>query len=728
MKKLTRFPGLRQNLESDLKGDTSGHFRRLMVARDESMVTDQQKAAADAQTLYNAEEKIWGTDESVFNVILCQRNYAQLELVFQEYKRISGHDLEEGIKSEFSGNIQEGLLSVVHSIKNKHAFFAKRLHKSMKGLGTHDRDLIRLVVTRCEIDMGDIKKEYKANHKESLADAIKEPLDNTCRYIMDRTANPFTLKSCPNDPTVFPTKFFLSTEDAHRLKKATNGSGTDKETIIQVLTNRSNSQRLEIKSQFEKLFTDDLLEQLKKHLSGDFRNLIEALLTPLPQLYAQELNRAVKGLGTDEKVLIEILCTLSNSEIRAAKHAYHKLYHKQLVDDIKDDTSGNFKSLLELLVSCTRDEYATVDVEEAQSDAQALYEAGEKRWGTDASFFNQILVRRSRGQLALIFEEYEKLTGHSMEKAIKGEFCGDIEDGLLAIVESVKNKAAFFAKRLYKSMKGMGTDDRTLIRIVVTRCEIDMAEIKWEYEANYSKTLANAIKVDDTSGDYRKCLLALIGEARRVVPLMIKKNIWQLLQRLALEKEWRSLEEPEPKTESMLLNEPEPKVELRLSKEPNPTTEHALLNESKPKVELRLMKEPEPKTDKELKEKLLQRLALEKEWRSSEGAEPKAEQALLNESKPKVELMLTKEPEPTTEQECLGKPEFKQEQAEDIENFKKALEDRDHQNIINLLTKRSGMERLKFKEYVEYSYATDSINKSMRKSADSAESCDNDGS
>jgi annexin A7/11 len=123
---------------------------------------------------------------------------------------------------------------------------------------------------------------------------------------------------------VFPTKFFLSTEDAHRLKKATNGSGTDKETIIQVLTNRSNNQRLEIKSQFEKLFTDDLLEQLKKHLSGDFRNLIEALLTPLPQFYAQELNRAIKGLGTDEKVLIEILCTLSNSEIRAAKHAYHK--------------------------------------------------------------------------------------------------------------------------------------------------------------------------------------------------------------------------------------------------------------------------------------------------------------------------------------------------------------------------------------------------------------------
>jgi annexin A10 len=97
---------------------------------------------------------------------------------------------------------------------------------------------------------------------------------------------------------VFPTKFLLSIEDAPRLKKATKSSRTGKETIIQVLTNRCNSQRLEIKSQFEKLFTDDLLEQLKKHLCVDFRHLIEALLPLLPQPYAQELNRAVKGLGT----------------------------------------------------------------------------------------------------------------------------------------------------------------------------------------------------------------------------------------------------------------------------------------------------------------------------------------------------------------------------------------------------------------------------------------------
>ena len=74
------------HLESELKSETSGNFKRLLVslctgARDESGVVDPNAAQIDARELLKAGELRIGTDESTFNMILCQRNYNQLRLV-----------------------------------------------------------------------------------------------------------------------------------------------------------------------------------------------------------------------------------------------------------------------------------------------------------------------------------------------------------------------------------------------------------------------------------------------------------------------------------------------------------------------------------------------------------------------------------------------------------------------------------------------------------------------
>ena len=62
-------------------------------------------------------------------------------------------------------------------------------------------------------------------------------------------------------------------------------------------------------------------------------------------------------------------------------------------------------------------------------------------------------------------------------------------------VRCVKNKAGHFARQLQKTMKGLGTDDDTLVRIVVTRCEIDMVQIKEEFQTLTGQSLEQFIAV-----------------------------------------------------------------------------------------------------------------------------------------------------------------------------------------------------------------------------------------
>ncbi|XP_022240943.1 LOW QUALITY PROTEIN: annexin-B12-like [Limulus polyphemus] len=321
----------------------------------------------------------------------------------------------------------------------------------------------------------------------------------------------YTTMSQSQQGTVVPAQPFDPQADAQTLRKAMKGLGTDEKSIINVLARRVNAQRQQIAISYKTQFGKDLVKDLKSELSGRFEDVIMALMTPLSDFLASELHQAVSGLGTDEHALIEILCTRNNHDIRQITEAYKKLYRQSLERDLIGDTSGYYRRLLVSMTTGGRDE-GPADPAKAKQDAQSLYNAGVKRWGTDESTFNAIMASRSFAHLGLVFLEYQKIAGHSVPQAIEREFSGDIKQGLLTIARCVENRPAYFAEKLHKSMKGLGTLDRTLIRIVTSRCEIDMVQIKQEYQKMFGKPLEKDIS-DDTSGDYKRVLIALIGGA-----------------------------------------------------------------------------------------------------------------------------------------------------------------------------------------------------------------------
>uniref|UniRef100_A0A3Q1FSL2 Annexin n=1 Tax=Acanthochromis polyacanthus TaxID=80966 RepID=A0A3Q1FSL2_9TELE len=298
--------------------------------------------------------------------------------------------------------------------------------------------------------------------------------------------------------------------DVEVLRKAMKGFGTDENAIIELLGSRTNKQRVPMVAAYKTTYGKDLKRDLKSELTGDFEDLALAMLQTPAHFDASELREAIKGAGTDEACLIEILSSRSNAEIQEINRIYKAEYGKSLEDAISSDTSGHFRRLLISLSQGNRDERETVDISLAKQDAQKLYAAGENKVGTDESQFNAILCARSKPHLRAVFQEYQQMCGRDIEKSVCREMSGNLESGMVAVVKCIKNTPGYFAERLHKAMKGAGTKDRTLIRIMVSRSEIDMLDIRQEYLRTYGKSLYTAIS-SDTSGDYKKLLLKLCG-------------------------------------------------------------------------------------------------------------------------------------------------------------------------------------------------------------------------
>lgn len=301
-----------------------------------------------------------------------------------------------------------------------------------------------------------------------------------------------------------------SLKDVEVLRKAMKGFGTDENAIVELLGSRTVKQRVPLLAAYKTTYGKDLIKDLKSELTGNFEDLVLNMLKSPAQLDAYELKEAIAGAGTDESCLIEILSSRSNAEIREITRVYKAEYGKSLEDAISSDTSGHFRRLLISLSQGNRDERETVDISLAKQDAQKLYAAGENKVGTDESQFNAILCARSKPHLKQVFHEYQQMCGREIEKSICREMSGNVESGMVAVVKCIKNTPAYFAERLQKAMKGAGTKDRTLIRIMVSRSEVDMLDIRQEYLRQFGKSLYTDIS-GDTSGDYKKLLLKLCG-------------------------------------------------------------------------------------------------------------------------------------------------------------------------------------------------------------------------
>jgi len=294
--------------------------------------------------------------------------------------------------------------------------------------------------------------------------------------------------------------------DAEAIHKAIEGVGTDEKAINVVLGRRSKGEIQEIARAYESKHKHSMLHDIKGDTSGDYKRLLVSLINTPVQNMKELILKATKGLGTTEKYLIDVLAPSTNEQILELYQNDPKIIHA-ILDDV---SHGNFAKVVENILKGKRDTRDSIPEDEAKTQAERLFKAGEGKLGTDEKVFNEVICAYSPWALRQISEAYKAKHKHTLEQAIKGETSGNYEDLLVALL---KTPHEYFADRLYDSIAGLGTDDTFLIYAFGVLSKHDMHKVAHIFNERHPKRggLAKAVK-EDTSGDYQDLLMQILAD------------------------------------------------------------------------------------------------------------------------------------------------------------------------------------------------------------------------
>ncbi|KAG4974531.1 hypothetical protein JHK87_031352 [Glycine soja] len=314
-----------------------------------------------------------------------------------------------------------------------------------------------------------------------------------------------------------------SAQDAEALQQAFKGWGADDKAIIAILGHRNVHQRQEIRKAYEEIYQEDLIKRLESEISGDFERAMYRWMLQPADRDAVLVNVAIKNGTKDYHVIAEIACVLSAEELLAVRRAYHRRYKCSLEEDVAANTTGNlrqarvlmvivfdFEQLLVGLVTSYRYEGDEINVKFAQTEANVLHESVKEKKGNSEEVI-RILTTRSKTQLVATFNRYRDEHGISISKKLLDQTSDDFHKVLHTAIRCINDHKKYYEKVLRNAVKKFGTDEDGLSRVIVTRAEKDLKDIKELYYKRNSVHLEDEVS-KETSGDYKKFLLTLLGK------------------------------------------------------------------------------------------------------------------------------------------------------------------------------------------------------------------------
>lgn len=337
------------------------------------------------------------------------------------YVDIDGYPVNGGVAPPLLGGYN-GTVDGTYSIPLPTPGFdpaadVETLVAAMKGVGTRDRAVVKVVGNRTRAERLAIAAKYKEMHgKDLVKELIKETSGNYQHLIV----------------ALFKPLDVLLAEIAH---SAMAGLGTNDAKLIDVITQFSGPDMAALKEAYQRLYKKSLAADVRGDTSGSYRKVLLRCVEgsrPAPgrlesqttaQQVAMRLYKAGEArLGTDDTAFIEIITGNSAEFLQVVSTEYKKSRGKYLIDAIKSETSFHYRDALVALASTP-----------GQHFARRISEA-VVGLGTADNLLINIFAMLEKPQLKSAALAFERIYGEQMPKKIASDTSGNYRDLLLELL------------------------------------------------------------------------------------------------------------------------------------------------------------------------------------------------------------------------------------------------------------------------------------------------------
>lgn len=226
---------------------------------------------------------------------------------------------------------------------------------------------------------------------------------------------------------------------------------------------------------------------------------------------ADGLRKAMKGFGTDEKLLIQILAPMGPLEVAGVKAAFARNHKgRDLMKDVHSETSGYFREGLEAIIRGP-----------LEQDCHVLRE-GIGGIGTKEDQINEVLLSRSNADINAIKQHYHRTYKRSLQDDLRGDLSGKTERLFDMVLAARRNEDSapvipqqidMDVNELYKATEGkMGTDELQVCSIISSRNTNQLCAIAQAYHTRYQRSLEECIR-KEFSGHMESALLYMVRRA-----------------------------------------------------------------------------------------------------------------------------------------------------------------------------------------------------------------------